>query len=528
MTTGAKTRSDFGLGKVLRMDSWYYKLFGDEFGPVTFDELVELAKSQVLASDDEVRLGESGAWRRAGSMGQLMAHMPSGAHLPSGANSLSGHNITIPTEAKHASASASGSSQAETTGWYYQAFGEEFGPISFDDLVELAKNQTLSADDDVRFGENGNWRRAGSIGQLMAHLPFQAQKNTFSVEVARPAVVQTPEEGFDLSDNVVLKQSAPVSKARSEHVVPAEPAQVEETVPAEPEVDPAKQVRWWCKIQDKEYGPVELSKLVDWAAAGRLLRTDYVRFGLDPYILADKLPGLFPELPKAVDTETKPEFSTTSRTQVMSAGSHAAPASTPGYQPPSSPAPEPTPAPRTDWSAAAAQKPATNWQMNTAGGGAGFNRPGMPMGRPAAKSSSGSFDFEKIKVPVLGGVGAVALVALLYFALPYLPLGDSAEVKAFKKLNALAMEFTSARSAEVPPKKEDLQKLTSKITNSVKPIEKDLKGMKSSPSVSKLRGLAKALLDVAKEDLTKKDPSDTEKGIGKKVSDLAKQLKLKK
>ena len=64
------------------MDGWYYKLFGDGFGPVTFDELIELAKSHTLSSDDEVRFGENGAWRRAGSMGQLMAHMPSGAHLP--------------------------------------------------------------------------------------------------------------------------------------------------------------------------------------------------------------------------------------------------------------------------------------------------------------------------------------------------------------------------------------------------------------------------------------------------------------
>ncbi len=527
MTTRAKTGPDFGLGKVLRMDSWYYKLFGDEFGPVTFDELVELAKGHVLSSDDEVRLGENGAWRRAGSMGQLMAHMPSGAHLPSGAGSLSGHSISIPTEAKHVSTSTSGSIQSktdETTGWYYQVFGELFGPISFDDLVELAKNHTLSADDDVRFGENGAWRRAGSIGQLMAHLPFQAGKNAFSVEVAKPAVVEAPEDDFDLDENVTLKQSTPAPDARRERVAPAARAKVEEeTVPAEPEVDPAKQVRWWCKIQDKEYGPVELSKLVDWATAGRLLRTDYVRFGLDPYILADKLPGLFPELPKAAETETKPEFNTTSRTQVMSAASPVAPAATPAHQPSST---EPTPAPRTDWSAAAAQKPATNWQMNTPGAGAGFNRPGMPMGKPASKSGSSSIDFEKIKVPLIGGVGAIALVALLYFALPYLPLGDSADVKMFKKLNAVAVELQSARTSEVPPKKEEFAKIAKKMSDALKPLEKDLKAMKTGPAASKLKALAKALQDVSKEELTSK-PSDLEKGLGKKVADLAKLLKVK-
>ena len=51
------------------MDSWYYKLFGAEFGPVSLDELVELAKSHSLSVDDEVRFGETGIWRRAGSIG---------------------------------------------------------------------------------------------------------------------------------------------------------------------------------------------------------------------------------------------------------------------------------------------------------------------------------------------------------------------------------------------------------------------------------------------------------------------------
>ena len=161
--------------------------------------------------------------------------------------------------------------------------------------------------------------------------------------------------------------------------------------------------------------------------------------------------------------------------------------------------------------------------MNQAG--AGFNRPGMPMGKPAAKSSSGSFDFEKIKVPVLGGVGAIALVALLYFAAPYLPLGDSADVKMFKRLNAVVLQLQGARTSEFPFKKEEIQKIASKIADSLKPIEKDLKTMKT-PAATRLKGLAKALGEVSKEELSTK-PSDVEKSLGKKIADLAKMLKLK-
>ena len=75
--------SRLGTWEWTAMDSWYYKLFGDEYGPVGLEELVELAKNRSLSSDDEVRFGEKGAWRRAGSMGQLMAHMASGSHVPS-------------------------------------------------------------------------------------------------------------------------------------------------------------------------------------------------------------------------------------------------------------------------------------------------------------------------------------------------------------------------------------------------------------------------------------------------------------
>ena len=64
------------------------------------------------------------------------------------------------------------------------------------------------------------------------------------------------------------------------------------------------------------------------------------------------------------------------------------------------------------------------------------------------------------------------------------------------------------------------------MADSLKPLDKDLKAMKSGSAVTKLKGLSKALQDVAKEGLTAK-PSDAEKALGKKVADLAKLLKVK-
>ena len=163
------------------------------------------------------------------------------------------------------------------SGWYYKIFGVEFGPVKLEKLVELAKTNAISRDDVVRFSEKGNWRKVGSIGQLMAHLPFES----------------TSQKVIGKADDEVTQESAgasifdqPSSPLMSDHPTPTDAMETVDT-----------DRRWWCKIQDREYGPVELPKLIEWAATGRLLPDDQVRFGNDPYALAKDLPGLFPERP---------------------------------------------------------------------------------------------------------------------------------------------------------------------------------------------------------------------------------------
>ena len=159
-------------------------------------------------------------------------------------------------------------------GWYYKIFGIEFGPVKLDKLIELAKSHAISRDDQVRFGEKGSWRRVGTIGQLMAHLPFEASQKVIGGKSTEPEA--------DTSNSPVFDQvpAAPMS----DHPTPTDTIETVDT-----------DRRWWCNIQGREYGPVELPKLIEWAATGRLLRDDLVRFGNDPYVLASELPGLFPD-----------------------------------------------------------------------------------------------------------------------------------------------------------------------------------------------------------------------------------------
>ena len=52
-------------------DQWFYRMFGQDFGPVAFGELKELAELGSIASDDEVRNAGSSDWVTAGSIGEL-------------------------------------------------------------------------------------------------------------------------------------------------------------------------------------------------------------------------------------------------------------------------------------------------------------------------------------------------------------------------------------------------------------------------------------------------------------------------
>ena len=502
------------------MDNWYYKLFGDEFGPVTFEALVELAKGQTLAPDDEVRFGENGPWRRAGSMGQLMTHMPSGAHLPSASSSAS-----MPAQPASSTTAASPKS-AEPTGWYYEIFGEQFGPLTFEDLVELAKNHTLSADDEVRFGETGAWRRAGSIGQLMAHLPFQAGKSAFSIEIeptkSESGTSSSDEEGYSLAQEDPLEDQdliqAPLASAATTPVQsgskssrPPKPPIAETAPPA-----PAKEDLWWCMISGKEYGPVELPKLIAWAASGRLLRKDFVRRGLDAYIVADELPGLFPELPSVAAVETKSEIKSVTRSMSTSNPSLATPTPAADSLAASSPASPPSDAP------SSTPRPTTNWQTNAGGGaGGGFTRPAVPAApirRPPTKG--GSADLSKFLMPALGVGGILLLGGLIYLALPFLV--GSPDVANFKALRAAYSEIQKVRSDD-SPKKEELDKAAKAMVKAVKEVEPKLKG--KTPANTKLKALAKKLQDLTKEDLTK--VGDAEKAVGKSFESLAKLLKVK-
>jgi hypothetical protein len=112
-------------------------LFGEEFGPVSKDVLQQLVQDGTLSTTDEVR-GEATGW------------------LPV-AQVLAGAQAAV---------TATGSAPAEDAAWYCRIAGMELGPLPLDDLVRFAENGELTAEDDVRYGTEGKWRKAASLGRL--------------------------------------------------------------------------------------------------------------------------------------------------------------------------------------------------------------------------------------------------------------------------------------------------------------------------------------------------------------------------
>lgn len=452
-------------------------------------------------------------------------------------------------------------------GWYYKLFDSEFGPVPFEDLVSLAKNNTLSRSDHVRFGDRGPWRAAGSIGNLMAHFPFQAVEKVISVSTMTPPteswVIEESEDQLSLDDFVISESSEalreptgyelqtpihtpelrPAHKAKLRVSTPAHDSRViedrtRESAPPAAQKPKAKagstsDTRWWCMIKDKEYGPIDLKKLTDWASTGRLHRHDYVRYGLEPYVRADELPQLFPKLPnQPVEAEEKPEPPKESKPQdlmdfLMASPGTAAPAtpkrpSASSIAVPTAPRPEPspTPVPAAPATAGGFSTPASaGFQSMSSPAAAGIAAsfggsstvraaaPPRPAPKKVSSGSSSGIGSLLTSPAVLGGGGAVIGVVALYFLLTFSGLLASADVGRVKDMAAALKELSGARSKS-KVSADDLKPAVDKVVELGKKYGKELKGTKDKKSKVVLT-LANKLEELSNVDLAK--PSEDEK-----------------
>lgn len=129
---------------------WYYRLFGEEFGPVDETQLIELRDSGTIGPTDEVR-------QEGQSQFQSLATALSAASAIAGSTPVS----------------VAADAAVDEANWFCVMLGQQMGPLTFAELADLARSGSLPADAEVKFGVEGKYRRVGSIGRLVAILPYQ-------------------------------------------------------------------------------------------------------------------------------------------------------------------------------------------------------------------------------------------------------------------------------------------------------------------------------------------------------------------
>eukprot|EP00456_Euglypha_rotunda_P016134 TRINITY_DN1527_c0_g1_i11.p1 TRINITY_DN1527_c0_g1~~TRINITY_DN1527_c0_g1_i11.p1 ORF type:complete len:459 (-),score=82.59 TRINITY_DN1527_c0_g1_i11:561-1937(-) len=182
--------------------------------------------------------------------------------------------------------------------------GQELGPLSFRELVDYAEQGQVAADDLVKLGANGKWRRVGSIGRLVAVLPYQEQSTQVaprstnqgdSQEVEVPQVLNpAPLVAAPSPSPAVLAElqeaEAALMKAEEACAPMVQAAHQQVSWASSPTCDPA----WAVSINGVIEGPVSFAQIVEWAISGKLRPIDFLcqgRFGR--YVPAAIVPGLF-------------------------------------------------------------------------------------------------------------------------------------------------------------------------------------------------------------------------------------------
>lgn len=509
------------------MNGWYYKSLGLEVGPVSMENLIDLVKDQSLSRDDEVRFGTSGKWRRIGTIGSLMAHLPFATPVP----------VSITNE--RPATSSSEAQKSASSNWYYKSLGLEFGPVSMEKLVELVKDRSLSRQDEVRFGDEGNWRRIGTIGPLMAHLPFESATITPTKKSNNGVLDESlendhPTDILDSLDFNTLEdfEQDELTFGPTAITTPApasEPAATNNsTSRTETKASRETSALWWCTVQGKEYGPIDLPKMIEWAASGRLRRDDHVRYGQEPYQLASDIPGVFPDLPKSGSKPTVDVVDRPAKPKPL-ASKPTTPDLEPGldvlFAPPekTETAPKPNPAPAIEKPAPAPAAKTPPKPVSTipskpftapVAAKPSFTAPPAPAMKassftasPAKASRSSSIDLGalmKILIPV--GIGVVVLAGIgcaIYFGPSMIPVSNSQQTDQFKSLNTAYTEFAQFRGSN-SGSTDETKKAQQKLIDVTSPIILDLDKIQNrSNNQTNISRLAKKMMQVGKEELTK-------------------------
>jgi hypothetical protein len=324
---------------------------------------------------------------------------------------------------------------------------------------------------------------------------------------------------------------------------------------------------WYAWLDSVECGPMDYMQVFNWAKSGRISANDYVKQGkYSQWTLAKSIPGLVPAAPPPPPPPPAPVAAPAPAPAPVAAAPAPAPAPAPAAKlavtlpppPPKAapaaasappapaaetpaaapPPPRPAPAPRPQLppDAPPERKWTDEWSTSTIkstyGMGTGGAAPGpavkapVPVAKPKKKSSGGggSMDVGALMKDkrVLGGLGAVLVVALAFVGMKFMPEGTGKLKTAYNDLTKLHKEIEGKASDSADAKKwEALAKsMKTKLTNATKPIGTSKHAAKASLNA------AKTALDGALKAKKQEDVDKKLEDAQKKLDDAKKKLKL--
>ncbi len=502
-------------------DQWYYRLFGTEFGPVTRSALDNLIESGQLGHSDEIRPHDSTNWSK---VREEHSSVPRN-QIPSGGTVMSLDSLP---DAQIESATATNPACVDQ--WYYQTLGQDWGPISLTDLLELAGKGDVGPDDMVRNSPTAKWRRAGSIGRLMAVMPFQSHK-----PVATRPQPAAPTDDDELEFNLPQASQPPAADNSRRSATPTPAVQSPAAATGQ-----ASDPTWYAWVGGKEYGPVELTHLMEWAKQGRISPRDHIRHGQNSqWTVVSSVPGLIPagstappaaapatataakSTPASVATVSAK--STTNPAVVTSAAAAPAAAKPVAASATAAPIPQPvTPEPAQDAALKATEtgmSSMTSFSGSSTSMASTFNRGSQPAKKwtppgKGGKKSGGksSVDVSAIlkDMRVWGAVGGLLLIVGLYFGWTMLPEGAGKFKEPYQQLSKIYKDVEDKAASS--PSEAEWKEFGLKTEGQIKSIKEKLAGMKNSqhPVRIKLNAWAGQI-----NTLLKKKPDDLETSLQK-------------
>ena len=470
---------------------WYYKLLGEETGPVSFATLRELAQEGHLAVEDEVRTSAS-SWKLADQIPELFesgeAQEPElvtdmDLDLLLAPSSSQPVRMSAKRQAQIAAVAAASAPEAPVAEWYYKLLGQELGPVTADEIVQLIKGGTLQGADSICSGEQGVWSSLNEAPQFATTLAEMLPRSEWYYRILGQELGPiTFEELQQLAkagrvgadDEVRIGSDEPWTKARHRRGLKfARPVAVaadvthDRTATLIPFGDAAKKREWYHEILGQEMGPISFKEMAKAFADGTLTHEDKARRGkTGAWIPVIDVPGLVSTDAKAAYLAAKQEAN---RPQPPAPPPVLAPRPVTALQkeePRSAPAvvvPPPS-------AVTAPAMPPSSAFYGASGAGGGYgsmassSRSALPPAsafKPARKSSGGaSFGDmlsnlkDKVDTKALGAI-LVIMLAGLYFAFTQfgfkLSFGPPAGVPEYSQVNIMWSEIQQLHQKKAQP-----------------------------------------------------------------------------